>query len=70
VLHELKGHGKTVVIVHHDLQTVRDYFDHLTLLNVQVIASGPMDETFTPENLKRTYGERMRWGEGEAKETP
>jgi len=70
VLHELKKHGKTVVIVHHDLQTVRDYFDHLTLLNVRVIASGPMDETFTPENLKRTYGERMRWGEEEAKETP
>ncbi len=61
VLHQLKGQGKTVVVVHHDLQTVRDYFDHLTLLNVQVIASGPMDETFTPENLKRTYGERMRW---------
>lgn len=59
VLHELKEHGKTVVVVHHDLETVRAYFDHLTLLNVQVIASGPMDETFTPENLKRTYGERM-----------
>ncbi len=64
VLHELKQQGKTVVVVHHDLQTVRDYFDHLTLLNVQVIASGPMDETFTPENLKQTYGKRMRWGEG------
>lgn len=59
VLHELKGQGKTVVVVHHDLETVRAYFDHLTLLNVQVIASGPMDETFTAENLKRTYGERM-----------
>ncbi|ADD27391.1 MULTISPECIES: metal ABC transporter ATP-binding protein [Meiothermus] len=63
VLHELKKQGKTVVVVHHDLETVRDYFDHLTLLNVQVIASGPMEEVFTPENLKRTYGERMRWGE-------
>lgn len=59
VLHELKEHGKTVVVVHHDLETVRAYFDHLTLLNVQVIASGPMDETFTSENLKQTYGERM-----------
>jgi len=59
VLHELNGHGKSVVVVHHDLETVRDYFDHLTLLNVQVIASGPMDETFTPENLKLTYGVRM-----------
>lgn len=59
VLHELKGHGKTVVVVHHDLETVRAYFDHLTLLNVQVIASGPMDEVFTVENLRQTYGERM-----------
>lgn len=59
VLHELKEHGKTVVVVHHDLETVRDYFDHLTLLNVQVIASGPMSEIFTPENLKSAYGDRM-----------
>ena len=63
VLHELKGQGKTAVVVHHDLQTVRDYFDHLTLLNVQVIASGPIHQTFTPENLRQTYGERMRWEE-------
>lgn len=59
VLHELKSGGKTVVVVHHDLETVRDYFDHLTLLNVQVIASGPMGEVFTPENLKLAYGDRM-----------
>jgi manganese/zinc/iron transport system ATP- binding protein len=59
VMHELKGRGKTVVVVHHDLETVRDYFDHLTLLNVQVIASGPLEQTFTTENLKATYGERM-----------
>lgn len=65
VLHQLKEYGKTVVVVHHDLQTVRDYFDHLTLLNVQVIASGPMEAVFTPENLKRTYGGRMRWKAGE-----
>ncbi len=62
VMHELKGRGKTVVVVHHDLETVRDYFDHLTLLNVQVIASGPLEQTFTAENLKATYGERMSLG--------
>lgn len=62
VMHELKSRGKTVVVVHHDLETVRDYFDHLTLLNVQVIASGPLEEVFTAENLKATYGERMRVG--------
>ncbi|RIH88031.1 High-affinity zinc uptake system ATP-binding protein ZnuC [Meiothermus luteus] len=58
VLEGLKAQGKTVVVVHHDLQTVRDYFDHLTLLNVQVIASGPMETTFTPHNLERTYGKQ------------
>ncbi|RDI95058.1 ABC transporter ATP-binding protein [Meiothermus sp. QL-1] len=56
VLRSLKAQGKTVVVVHHDLETVRSYFDHLTLLNVQVIASGPMGETYTPENLQKTYG--------------
>lgn len=59
VLHELKQQGKTVLVVHHDLETVRHYFDHLTLLNVQIIASGPIWQTFTPENLKATYGERL-----------
>lgn len=59
VLRTLRDRNKTVVVVHHDLETVRDYFDHLTLLNVQVIASGPMDQTFTQENLKAAYGDRM-----------
>ncbi len=62
VLHGLKSRGKTVVVVHHDLETVREYFDHLTLLNVQIIASGPMEETFTSENLRRTYGAKARTG--------
>ncbi len=59
VLKTLKDNGKTVVVVHHDLETVRDYFDHLTLLNVQVIANGPIESTFTSENLKAAYGEKM-----------
>lgn len=58
VLQQLKQQGKTVVVVHHDLETVRDYFDHLTLLNRQIIASGPIAQTFTPQNLKATYGQR------------
>jgi manganese/zinc/iron transport system ATP- binding protein len=56
VLRELKEQGKTVVVVHHDLETVSDYFDRLLLLNVRVLAVGPVEETFTPENLRRTYG--------------
>ena len=45
--------------MHHDLQTVPQYFDHLMLLNMRIVASGPVDEVFTPENLKKTYGGRL-----------
>jgi manganese/zinc/iron transport system ATP- binding protein len=55
LLKELKGQGKTVVVVHHDLQTVADYFDWVTLINLRVIASGPVEEVFYEENLKKTY---------------
>jgi manganese/zinc/iron transport system ATP- binding protein len=48
-----------VVVVHHDLQTVPEYFDWVMLLNVRSIASGPVAETFTEENLRRTYGGRI-----------
>ena len=59
LLQELREKGKTVVVVHHDLQTVTDYFDWVMLLNIRRIASGPVDETFTPENLRATYGGRV-----------
>lgn len=59
LLQELRGKGKTVVVVHHDLQTVTDYFDWVMLLNIRRIASGPVDETFTSENLRTTYGGRV-----------
>jgi manganese/zinc/iron transport system ATP- binding protein len=55
LLKELRASGKTVVVVHHDLQTVADYFDWVTLLNTQLIASGPVASVFTEENLKKTY---------------
>ncbi len=59
VLRGLRARGKTVIVVHHDLQTVTDYFDHVTLLNVDLIASGPTEQTFTPENLRAAYGGRV-----------
>jgi manganese/zinc/iron transport system ATP- binding protein len=58
LLHELRDAGKTVVVVHHDLGTVRDYFDWVTLINVKKIASGPLSEVFTTENITRAYGHR------------
>ena len=59
LLQNLREQGKTVVVVHHDLQTVPEYFTWVTLLNVRRIASGPVEETFTQENLKLAYGGRI-----------
>lgn len=59
LLKELRAAGKTVAVVHHDLQTVPEYFDWATLLNVRRIASGPVDTVFTEENLRLTYGGRV-----------
>lgn len=55
LLTELKNEGKTIVVVHHDLRTVKEYFDWVVLLNLNVIASGNVDDVFTDENIKKTY---------------
>lgn len=60
ILKELKSLGKTVMVVHHDIQTVEDYFDHVLLLNKTVIDFGRTDQTFTNENITTTYGGNMR----------
>lgn len=59
ILRQLKAEGKTVVVVHHDLSTVAEYFDHVVLLNTRIIAHGPVASVFTHENLRRTYGGRL-----------
>lgn len=59
LLRELKARGKTVVVIHHDLQTVPEYFDYTVLLNMRVVAAGPVESTFTTENLQKTYGGRL-----------
>ncbi|HLW38743.1 MAG TPA: metal ABC transporter ATP-binding protein [Brumimicrobium sp.] len=56
ILKELRKQGKTVLVVHHDLQTVPEYFDWVTFLNVKKIATGPVKEIFNDENLSKTYG--------------
>lgn len=52
---QLKAQNKIVIVVHHDLNTVRDYFDAVTLLNVKVVASGPVKDVYTKENIAKTY---------------
>lgn len=55
ILKELRNQGKTIIVVHHDLQTVKEYFDWVALLNRELIAFGRVDTVFTEENLKNTY---------------
>jgi manganese/zinc/iron transport system ATP- binding protein len=59
VLQELQAAGRTVVAVHHDLETVPEYFQWVLLLNVRRMALGKVGEVFTEENLRRTYGGRV-----------
>jgi manganese/zinc/iron transport system ATP- binding protein len=59
LLQAMRSDRKTVFVVHHDLQTVRDYFDWVILLNMRLVACGPVEETYTPENLQKTYGGRL-----------
>ena len=56
VLHELRDHGATIVIVHHDLSTVAELCDHVTILNREIIATGPTNEAFTRENITKAFG--------------
>ena len=59
LLRDMRSAGRTAVVIHHDLQTVPDYFDHVVLLNMRVVATGPVETVFTSENLQKTYGGRL-----------
>ena len=60
LLHKLRAAGKTIIVVHHDLQTVRNYFDWLVILNVRVLAQGPVGEVYTMDNLRKAYGGQIK----------
>lgn len=59
LLQDMSAAGKTVVVVHHDLQSVEKYFDWVVLLNMRLVASGPVKEVFTQELLQETYGGKL-----------
>jgi len=58
-LRTLQAEGKTVLVVHHDLQTAPDYFDHALILSTRAVASGPLEQVFTAETLQDAYGGRL-----------
>ncbi|AHY47507.1 ABC-type Mn/Zn transport systems ATPase component [Rubrobacter radiotolerans] len=66
LLRELRGRGKTVLVVHHDLGTVPEYFDRVVILNRTLIAEGPVGEVFTRENLSTAYGGNVSYLGGNA----
>jgi manganese/zinc/iron transport system ATP- binding protein len=55
----MRNEGKTILVVHHDLQSAYEYFDWIILLNTQLIASGPKEKIFIPEYLQKTYGGKI-----------
>jgi|TARA_B110000977_G_scaffold198932_1_gene284966 manganese/zinc/iron transport system ATP- binding protein len=59
LLLEMRKEGKTIIVVHHDLQSAIDYFDWTLLLNTRLVASGPTEKVFTTELLQETYGGKL-----------
>ncbi|MEM6477484.1 MAG: metal ABC transporter ATP-binding protein [Pseudomonadota bacterium] len=59
VLRGLRDEGKAVIAVHHDLASVRSYFDHVLMINVRRVAEGPVDTTFTAQTLQAAYGGKL-----------
>jgi manganese/zinc/iron transport system ATP- binding protein len=59
ILKKLASEGKTIVVVHHDLQSVTTYFDWIIMLNLRLVASGPTASVFNQEMLEETYGGKL-----------
>lgn len=59
LLQKMRDNGKTVIVVHHDLQSAQNYFDWIVLLNQRLIASGPIKKVFNSELLQETYGGKL-----------
>jgi manganese/zinc/iron transport system ATP- binding protein len=65
LLKRLRDEGRTVIVVHHDLTTVQSHFDWMVMLNVRIVAQGPVREVYTPANLRAAYGRQLAMIAGE-----
>jgi manganese/zinc/iron transport system ATP- binding protein len=59
IMRDLRAQGKTLIVVHHNLETVPEYFDWVVLLNIRVIASGDVNDVFTRDAIQSAYGGRI-----------
>ncbi|SIT70512.1 manganese/zinc/iron transport system ATP-binding protein [Ectothiorhodosinus mongolicus] len=59
LLQRLRDLGRTIIVVHHDLTTVQSYFDWMVIMNVRVIAQGPLHQVYNQENLHAAYGRQL-----------
>jgi len=64
ILKELRDEGKTIIVVHHDLNKAEKYFDELLLLNKELIAKGSVKEVFTPKMISKAYGGQLSFLDG------
>ena len=55
LMRSLRDQGKLILASHHDLTSVPELFDQVVLLNGELIAAGPTNEVFVPENIEKTY---------------
>jgi manganese/zinc/iron transport system ATP- binding protein len=67
LLGELRDEGTSIVLVHHDIETVRSRFDWALLMNVRAVACGPVAESLSEENVRRAYGAVLLDGDGEGR---
>lgn len=61
VLKQMRDNGKTIIVVHHDVQAVAEHFDNALLLNLRKTAMGSVKEVLTEHNLQQTYGENCKY---------
>lgn len=59
LMQDMKKEGKTVIIVHHDIQTAKEFFDYIVMLNTRLVVAAPGSQAFTARNLKDTFGSKL-----------
>jgi len=55
ILKQWRDAGKTIIVIHHDLNKVHDYFDDLVILNHGIVDFGSTNEVYNPKNIERAF---------------